>query len=66
MKRTDEEKFERATDRLLAQQGGFIFAVQRIVAPATESERRDDAKRRLERINAQRKVSEIEAFCAAS
>lgn len=66
MKRTDIERFEDATDRLLAQHVAFVSAVQRIVAPTPDAESADDAKRRLEQINAKRLVSPIEAYCATA
>lgn len=66
MERTDRERFEDATYRLLAQHGAFVSAVQRIVTPETDIECSEDIKRRLERINAKRSVSPIEAFCASA
>lgn len=66
MKRTDKERFEDVTDRLLAQHAGFVSAVERIVTPTPNVERQDDAKRRLEQINAKRRrMSAIEAFCSS-
>ncbi|NKA07216.1 hypothetical protein GO298_02834 [Ralstonia solanacearum] len=67
MNRSEKEKFDDLTDRLLAEQAGFAHAVSRIVAPARPAKSTpQNAKRLKQEIDSSRAVSPIEAFCAAA
>ncbi|MGA4045446.1 hypothetical protein ACI2VF_02270 [Ralstonia nicotianae] len=66
MNRSEKEKFDDLTDRLLAEQAGFAHAVSRIATPARGTiSAPQEAKRLKQEIDAEKAASPIEAFCAA-
>ncbi|AXV82155.1 hypothetical protein [Ralstonia solanacearum] len=67
MKRTDKQKFEDATNRLLPEHAGFAYAMSQIVTPEQNTRATVlGAQKKRQEIDAKRQETAIEAFCLPS